>query len=62
MMQPLLGIVGLGFTEQYQQISVHSVFKESIPARNTAGKGNERLLMKLRNNKYVKHYSTQTVD
>lgn len=52
----------LGFTEQCQQINVHFRFKVSIPARNTAGKGKERVLMKLMNNKYVKHSSTQTLD
>lgn len=51
-----------GFTEQCQQINVHYMFKVSIPARNTAGKGNERVLMKLRNNKSVKLSSTRTLD
>lgn len=52
----------LGFTEQCQQINVHCMFKVSIPTRNTARKGKERVLMKLRNNKYAKHSSTQTLD
>lgn len=47
MMQSLLGIYCfVGFTGRCQEISVYFMSKVTIPARNIAGKGKQRLLMK----------------